>query len=135
MTACHARPQFLPAQAIDTAIESQVLPHRQVPVKGEFLGNIPQIPPALPARLPQIHASHRQPTLGRWQQAAEHTERRRLARAIRPEQPKDLAPVYLKGRMVHRREITKPADQSGHLDIHQLRGGLRGIGNGRRAAD
>ena len=81
-------------KAIGPAKEAQVLVDRQAAVEREVLRNVADIGPRLDARRAQIDTSHRELTARRGQQAAEHAERRRLARAVRAEQPEDLTAVH-----------------------------------------
>ena len=78
------RPQNFSAQAVSPAEEVQILRHSQVAVERKFLRDVADIRPRLSPCSPQVDARHAQETVSHRQKPAEHSERRSLARAVRP---------------------------------------------------
>src|SRR5690606_20726482 len=77
--------------AVDTGEELEVLTHRQEPVQREFLRHVADALLRVAARAREIDSGDLGAPRRRTQQAAEHLERRRLARAVRAEQAEDLS--------------------------------------------
>src|SRR6185503_17335971 len=77
--------------AIDAAEELEVLANGQVVVEGELLGHVPDaLPHVLRAEIPPL-ARELDLAPGGIEEAAQHLDRGRLARAIRAEESVDLA--------------------------------------------
>jgi len=106
--------QFRPAEAVDAAVEFEVLGHSQVIIEGEFLRHVADIlldPAAFGIDIVALH-----PGLagGGQEQAAEHADDRGLARAVGAEKAKDLAVAYAKAHPVDGDEFAETAGELFH---------------------
>ncbi len=92
---------------VNPQVEAEILGRRQFLVEGELLGHVADH--ALdPLGLPEdVDPRHLAPAGGRAQDAAEHADRRGLARSVGAEKTEDLAPLHRKGDPVHRDEVTE----------------------------
>src|ERR1039458_8869225 len=61
---------------------------------------------------PHVVARHARAALARVHQAAQHAQRGRLARAVRPHQSEDLAFAHRQVEMVHRRQLAEAFGQA-----------------------
>ena len=107
-------------QSVDSPVEIQVLGHRQVAVKAELLGHVPDPPFDLFALGGDGLAQDDGVSGGGGQHAAEHADNGALAAAVGAQEPEDRSLANLETGLVDRCQRPEPADE------------LPGINDGRR---
>jgi hypothetical protein len=103
-------------QAVDAAEEAQVLPDREVVVEAEALAHVADLPLHALGVAGDVRAEHEPGAGAGLEQAAQHPDRRGLARAVCAEEAEDLALTDRERDAVDRRE---GAEALGELpDLH-----------------
>ena len=103
-------------EAVDRAEEAQVLLDREVEVERELLAHVAEAPLPLlgvPGHVETAEADGR--ARARLEQAREHPDRRRLARAVGPEEAEDAAAGHVEADGVDGREVAEAARQPARL--------------------
>ena len=113
--------------AIDAAEEAQVLDHREVVVERELLRHVADVL-AHPLGLARdVEARDGRSSAARPQEAAQHADGRRFARAVGAEEADDLAPPRLEAHVVDGDEIAEALDETVGDDPDLAFGGARSL--------
>ena len=107
------------AQAVRAGEEIEVVAHGKLSVQRILLGDVADSLPRRSASRADIDARHAQLAARSRQQPAQHAKRRRLAGAVGPEQPENLAAANVEIDVIDGREGAEHADQIMHFD-HRL---------------
>src|SRR4029434_2132310 len=94
-----------PARGIVAAVEIERFPGRDLVVEARALELHPEARPDLAAVLPEVEPEHLDLAAVRWREPLDDLQRRRLARALLPEQPEYLAPPDVQVYVVHRQDL------------------------------
>src|SRR5690606_38764137 len=97
----------IPGELVDPREEFEVLAYRQEPVQRELLRHVADSLLRGGAGVSEIVANDPRGAGARLQQSAEHLERRRLARAVRPEQTENLALAHVERHAIGGRELAE----------------------------
>src|SRR5256712_2777060 len=103
-------------QAVDPTVEVEVLGYGEAFVQPELLGHIAHALLDLFGRNRHVDPRHQSGSRGRLEQPAQHADRRRLARAVRSQQPEYLARLDAEGVLAYGDERAEPARQIPGLD-------------------
>ena len=101
-------PLLLGRNAVDAAVKVDVLLDRQILVKRELLAHVADVGLDLLGLRADVEAGDGAPPRGWLQNAAEHSDRRRLAGPVRSKKPKHLAAAHLKTDAIHGHEVAEP---------------------------
>src|SRR5262249_60222682 len=102
----------LPVHAVGAAEEAEVLLHGEVRVEREGLRHVARLALDLLALLLDVVTRHRGVAPRRRQQAAEHLDGRRLARAVGAEQAEYLSALDLQRQVDHGFKLTEATAQA-----------------------
>ena len=109
-------PQVFAAEPVDPGVEVEVLLHREVRVEGELLAHVADPLADLPSVADDVVPEHGRGPGGGRQETAEDANERRLAGAVRPQQPVDRAGVDLEVHPLERGEVAELARHVRHPD-------------------
>ena len=111
--------------AVEQAEDAQVLRDGQVAGQRRVHGGEVRPLERRGERSPrEVHAFDADRAGARLEHAEDHVDGRRLARAVRPEQPDDLVPAHLERDPVHRHDVAVALAEPAHRE-HRLAGGGR----------
>ena len=107
----HAIHDAVAIEPVQARVEPQELAGRELLVDERAVGNEPERGLRELRLGGGIMAVHDDASRGRLQQAGDHPQRRRLARAVRPEEAVNLARLHVERDVVNRRELAVLLDQ------------------------
>ncbi len=107
----HPLGEHASAQLVEPSDEAQVLGRGQVGVERDLLGHEAHPRPHRRRRSPRLGAVDADGAVVGRQQPADHPDRRRLARAVGPEQSVRLTGGDVEGDIVHRQPLAEPSGQ------------------------
>ena len=107
--------------AVEPARVAQVLAAGHAAVEADGVGQVADVALDLERACARIDAQHARRAAGRLGQAEQHQDRRRLARAVGPEQAEDLALVDRQVELVDRRELAVLLGQAARMDGNRRR--------------
>ena len=99
--------EFERRDAVRATEKAQILVNGQLAVERKLLRDIADVAPRLRARRAKVDTCNAELPRRQREQAAEHAERRRLARAIRPQKAKDLAAMDVERGVGDGREVAE----------------------------
>src|ERR1039457_4889239 len=97
-------------------VERHVFVHGQILVQPEALRHVPDLVLHRSRFARHIVSRHPRAAFARVHQAAQHAQRGRLPRPIRPHQSEDFAPRHREVQVIHRRQRTEAPGQIANLD-------------------
>src|SRR5204863_8541046 len=112
----HARAAIGTRHLVDARVEGQVLVDGEVVVEREPLRHVADRGLDAFGLVTEIDAEHPAVPLARLEDAAQHAERRRLARPVGPEKPVELAPADLQIEMIDGDDLAETPREATGLD-------------------
>src|ERR1041385_353643 len=101
--------------AFDAADELEIRAHGHVVIERRVLRQIADAPPRFARLLDDVEALDRDGALGRRHEAGDDAHRRRLARAVRPEQAQNLAVLGAEADVVDRAKVAVVLREAAHF--------------------
>jgi hypothetical protein len=125
-------------QAVQPADEQQVLARAEVRVQRRAVRDVTEVPLRLQRRAGHVVAGYPHHAAGRRREPDQRAHRRRLARAVRPQEAEDLAAAHGEVERVHGDVLTVAVMERAQLDegarVHARRPTLSRAALRRRAA-
>ena len=123
----NAHPAF-PRHAVELGENQYILPGAQVEIGRHRLGNHPNRLAHFAREAPHVEAVDPRRARGGHEQRGQHADQRRLAGAVRPEQPENLPVLDLESDAVDGREFAKAFGDFFDLDGREAGSWVRGWG-------